>query len=96
MNGDCFDSSVIEISRSALKHNYQFIDEILGETTISSVVKGNAYGHGLEEFVPLAESAGVDRFAVFSASRCWNQRSSGVAAQPAAAVSISRMGKVSR
>lgn len=30
-----------------------------------SVVKGNAYGHGLETFVPMAEQTGIDYFAVF-------------------------------
>jgi alanine racemase len=30
-------------------------------------VKGNAYGHGLEEFVPMAESCGIHHFSVHSA-----------------------------
>ncbi len=34
---------------------------------ISSVVKGNAYGHGIKEFVPLAEECGLDHFSVYSA-----------------------------
>ncbi len=34
---------------------------------LSSVVKGNAYGHGIAEFVPLAEALGVDHFSVHSA-----------------------------
>jgi alanine racemase len=33
----------------------------------SSVVKGNAYGHGIELFIPLAEECGVNHFSVFSA-----------------------------
>jgi alanine racemase len=33
----------------------------------SSVVKGNAYGHGIEIFVPLAEDFGVRHFSVYSA-----------------------------
>ncbi|MFT6850423.1 MAG: alanine racemase [Sphingobacteriales bacterium] len=60
-------TSSIEISRSALEHNYKFIRKRIGKNTIlCSVVKGNAYGHSIEKFVPLAESCGVKFFAVFS------------------------------
>mgnify|MGYP000568356241 FL=1 len=60
-------TSVIEINRSALIHNLTFLKDYLGkDTKISSVVKANAYGHGIEQFVPIAESAGIDHFAVFS------------------------------
>jgi alanine racemase len=34
---------------------------------ISSVVKSNAYGHGIEETVPIIEECGIDHFSVFSA-----------------------------
>ena len=33
---------------------------------ISSVVKANAYGHGITDFVPMAEKCGIDHFAVAS------------------------------
>ena len=60
-------TSAIEINRSALIHNISFLRDYLGnDIKISSVVKANAYGHGIEQFVPIAESAGVDHFAVFS------------------------------
>lgn len=60
-------TSLIEINRSALIHNLTFLQSYLGsDTKISSVVKANAYGHGIEQFVPIAESAGIDHFAVFS------------------------------
>src|SRR6056297_3418658 len=60
-------TSHIEIDRSALIHNLQFLKQYLGEDVrISSVIKANAYGHGIEEFVPIAESAGIDHFSVFS------------------------------
>jgi alanine racemase len=63
-----FHSSKIEISRSALKQNVDFIRRIIGPDVIfASVVKGNAYGHGINLFVPLAESVGIRDFAVFSA-----------------------------
>ncbi|MEF8809414.1 MAG: alanine racemase [Bacteroidales bacterium] len=55
------------MNRSALIHNLTFLKDYLGkDTKISSVVKANAYGHGIEQFVPIAESAGIDHFAVFS------------------------------
>lgn len=62
------ESSYIEISKSALESNINFIKKYLNpEVELVSVVKGNAYGHGIEEFVPLANELGVNSFAVFSA-----------------------------
>lgn len=61
-------TSVIEIDRSALIHNLNFIQNYLGEDIkVSSVIKANAYGHGIEQVVPIAESAGITHFSVFSA-----------------------------
>ena len=65
-------TSVIEISRSALQNNIQFIKGYLNPgVKLSCVVKGNAYGHGLETYVPLAEAAGVDHFSVFSTDEAY-------------------------
>lgn len=62
------DTTQIEISKSALKQNVKFINEYLNDgVKFSSVVKGNAYGHTIEKFVPIAEESGVDHFSVFSA-----------------------------
>ncbi len=62
-----FDTSFIEISRSALKKNLEFIrNQIDNNIKLSSVVKGNAYGHGIKKFIPLAEEFGIDHFSVFS------------------------------
>ncbi|WP_375561976.1 alanine racemase [Bernardetia sp. OM2101] len=67
-----FATSHIEISKSALQNNYNFLRQLIGEKTIlSSVVKGNAYGHGLENFIPLAESFGIHHFSVFSADEAF-------------------------
>ncbi len=61
-------SSYIEIRKSALQNNIDFIRREIGtEVTFSSVVKGNAYGHGIEQFAPLAQECGVSHFSVFSA-----------------------------
>lgn len=62
-------TSYIEISKSAYRHNIKYIKKIIGkDVRLTSVVKGNAYGHGVENIVPLAEKARVNHFAVFSAS----------------------------
>lgn len=61
-------SSYIEISKSALQANINFIRRQVGPLVrISSVIKGNAYGHGIEQFAPLAQVCGIDHFSVFSA-----------------------------
>ena len=63
-----FDTSHIEISRSAYRHNIRYLKKIAGKNVrISSVIKGNAYGHGIDNMVPLAEEAGIRHFSVFSA-----------------------------
>ncbi|NHB69126.1 alanine racemase [Perlabentimonas gracilis] len=62
-------TSYIEISKSAYRHNIKYLRNIIGkDVRITSVVKGNAYGHGVETIVPLAEKAKIRHFAVFSAS----------------------------
>jgi alanine racemase len=61
-------SSWIEISKSNLRDNIRVLKRIIGPgVEFCSVVKANAYGHGLAEFVPLAEQCGVRSFGVFSA-----------------------------
>ncbi|MBU0984490.1 MAG: alanine racemase [candidate division Zixibacteria bacterium] len=70
-----FDSSVIELSKSALHRNLRFLQKAVGaEVLISSVIKGNAYGHGIDPFVPLAESCGLRHFSVFDASEAYRVR----------------------
>ncbi|WP_215225253.1 alanine racemase [Echinicola shivajiensis] len=60
-------TSHLEISKSAYRRNIKFLQNQLGaETIISSVVKGNAYGHGIENIIPIAESAGIRHFSTFS------------------------------
>lgn len=61
-------TSIIELSQFALEHNLKFIRKQMGnDVIISSVVKANAYGHGIEEIVPILEHCGIKNFAVFSA-----------------------------
>ncbi len=60
-------SSRITLSQSALTKNLRFLRGKVGpEPVISSVVKANAFGHGIEAFVPMAERAGVRHFSVAS------------------------------
>lgn len=67
-----YNSSCIELSKSALKRNIDFLQSRFGpNVTISSVVKGNAYGHGIAPFVKLAESCGINHFSVFSVSEAF-------------------------
>jgi len=59
------DSSWIELSKSALRKNIRFIKKQIGPgVRYSSVVKANAYGHGIESFVPMAEECGIRHFTV--------------------------------
>ncbi len=62
MNTTC-----IEISREALENNIKFLRGLVGEEVIVSVVvKGNAYGHGIGNVIPVFEKAGIRHFSVFS------------------------------
>jgi alanine racemase len=68
-----FQTSYIELSESAVKNNIDFINKFLGDgVTFSSVVKGNAYGHGIDHYCPLAHKYGVRHFSVFSTQEALN------------------------
>ncbi|MBR9979008.1 MAG: alanine racemase [Bacteroidetes bacterium] len=61
--------SWIELSTSALKRNISYLSKRIGaDSTFVSVIKGNAYGHGIEDYVPLAERCGVRSFATSDAA----------------------------
>lgn len=61
-------SSRILLNQAALKNNINFIRKKTGpDVRFSSVVKANAYGHGIHQFVPMAEACGVRHFSVASA-----------------------------
>jgi alanine racemase len=58
--------SLITLKSNAVKNNIAFLKEQLGpEVKISSVVKANAYGHGIEQMIPLLEKEGINHFSVF-------------------------------
>lgn len=59
--------SWIEIDAACLESNLKELREFIAPAELCMVVKGNAYGHGYDPMVPIAEAAGQRRFAVFSA-----------------------------
>ncbi len=64
--------SWIELDKSALRKNIRYLQKRIGkDRTFLSVIKGNAYGHGIEEFVPLAEENGIRFFAVYDAHEAY-------------------------
>lgn len=65
-------TSNIYLSKKALETNLKFLRKLYGKNKIiSSVVKGNAYGHGIEQFVPLAQECGINHFSVFSSNEAF-------------------------
>lgn len=67
-----FQPSCIELSKAAFRENIQFLrDRAKPGVKFSSVIKGNAYGHGISSFIPMAEECGIDHFSVFSADEAY-------------------------
>jgi len=65
-------TSYIELSRSAYRNNINFIrDQVGKDVIISAVVKGNAYGHGIENIVSIAEGIGIRHFSTFSSDEAY-------------------------
>ncbi|MCA9319219.1 MAG: alanine racemase [Planctomycetes bacterium] len=61
-------TSWIELSETALRANLKFLRRVIGGPAVfCSVVKADAYGHRIANYIPLAEKCGVRDFAVFSA-----------------------------
>ncbi|MEX0944376.1 MAG: alanine racemase, partial [Balneolaceae bacterium] len=67
MDSTFLQPSYIELDYQALEENIRFLQSMgSDQLKISSVIKGNAYGHGISSFLPMAEKAGIDHFSVFS------------------------------
>ncbi|WP_026708071.1 alanine racemase [Flavobacterium frigidarium] len=59
-------NSSIELNQTAYQNNIDFLRKTFGKKVqFSSVVKGNAYGHGIKEFVTMAYDCSVSHFSVF-------------------------------
>lgn len=66
-------TSLLEIKCQAIENNVHFIKNLIGsDVIISAVIKGNAYGHGVEVAIPALEYSGVNHFAVFSSTEARN------------------------
>jgi len=64
--------SCIQLNQSALESNLMYLKHLAGpDVRISSVIKGNAYGHGIDTFLPLAEKYGINHCSVFSADEAF-------------------------
>lgn len=62
-------TSFLEIKCKAIENNVKFIRNLIGpDVIISAVIKGNAYGHGVEVAIPALEYSGVKHFSVYSSS----------------------------
>lgn len=65
-------ASTISLNPKAYRRNLRFIRHRLAPASrFCAVVKGNAYGHGIEQFIPIAEEAAVDYFAVYNAHEAY-------------------------
>ena len=69
------DLAWIEISRTHLSHNlFKLAERAGGIGRLCGVVKGNAYGHGIEKVVPLMSDYGITTFAVYHAEEAFRVR----------------------
>ena len=68
MNENFLQPCTIELNKQAMQKNIRFLyGRSDKDIKISSVIKGNAYGHGISTFLPMVEECGIDHFSVFSA-----------------------------
>ncbi len=59
-------SSHIILDRGMLAKNLAFIrSRMKRRVKLSAVIKGNAYGHGIREMIPMLENEGVNHFSVY-------------------------------
>ena len=49
----------IIINLNNLRSNYHYIQSIVNDSKVMAVVKGNAYGHGINEIAKLASEYGI-------------------------------------
>mgnify|MGYP006309992729 CR=1 FL=1 len=59
-------SSHIVLDKSELRKNIEFVRSKLKKgVKLSAVIKGNAYGHGIQQIVPMMEDEGISHFSVY-------------------------------
>lgn len=67
-----------EVDYSAIKHNVDEIQKLVGKTKIMGIVKANAYGHGSVPVAKALREAGVDFFAVALIDEAIELREAGI------------------
>lgn len=67
----------IELDEAAVMHNIGLFRRHIGDKLLMVAVKGNAYGHGLREIVPMFVRAGIDWFGVHSLDEAIGVRDAG-------------------
>lgn len=68
----------VEIDTNALKHNFEIIKAISGDSKVMAVVKANAYGHHVDIVAPLLQKWGADAFAVSNIEEAIELRNIGI------------------
>lgn len=68
----------IEINRAALRHNYDAIGTLVGDSKMICVVKANAYGCGAHECARIFAEAGAQMLAVTRVDEALELRESGI------------------
>ncbi len=69
----------LELNRTALLHNVSTIKKSLGQKKLAFVVKGNAYGHGLDEIIGICkQSDAIDWFCTATLSEALHLRTLGI------------------
>ena len=68
----------IEISRTALRHNYDAIQQLVGDAKMICVVKANAYGCGAPECARIFADVGAQMLAVTRVDEALELRESGI------------------
>lgn len=69
--------TVAEIRRSALLHNWKAIQAKAGSVPLCAIVKGNAYGHGVDGVSKILEEAGCKFWGVHSVAEALELREAG-------------------
>ena len=72
----------IEISRAALRHNYDAIQKLVGDSRMICVVKANAYGCGAPQCARVFADAGAHMLAVTRIEEGVELRENGIAQTP--------------
>lgn len=86
----------VEIDKKALTHNVRLFKDLIGkDKQLCSVVKSNAYGHGLKECAKVIAEAGTDWFGVNSFWEAEELREAG-AANPIYIMGYIPFGKLER